>query len=119
MNSILQILEIPSSPYNESDLENGDSMVEDLILEEHKELQNDFENARNPILNDEDYGNEIEAVIHEVECKSLQGDCMGEEMEDECTSIFFVGDIQMTSKDVVSCEGGDKYFGSDPKEVHK
>ena len=38
-----------------------ESTIEDLILEEHKELQNDFENFGNPILNDEDYGNEVDA----------------------------------------------------------
>ena len=43
--------------------------LEDLLLEEHTELQNDFEKVGNPILNDEGYGNEVEAEIHEVECK--------------------------------------------------
>ena len=41
----------------------------------------------------EENRNEVEAYIHEVEWKSLQGGCMGEESEYECTSIFFVGDI--------------------------
>ena len=40
-----------------------------LLLEENKELQNEFEKVGNPILNDEGYGNEVEAEIHEVECK--------------------------------------------------
>ena len=44
---------------------------------------------------------------------------MGEESEDECTPNFFVGDIHITSKDVGSCKGGETYFGSDTKEVHK
>ena len=49
----------------------------------------------------EENRNEVEADIHEVECKSLQGDYMGEEMEDECTSSFFVDDLQITTKDVI------------------
>ena len=44
---------------------------------------------------------------------------MGEEREDECTSNFFVGDLQIIAKDDGSCEGGETYFGSDPKEVYK
>ena len=40
---------------------------------------------------------------------------MEEESEDECTSIFFVGDFHITSKDVGSCEGGETYFGTYPK----
>ena len=34
-----------------------------------------------------------EEYIRKVGCKSLQGDCMGEESENECTFIFFVGDF--------------------------
>ena len=60
----------------------------------------------------EENRNELEAEIHEVECNSLQGDCMGEESEDECTSIFFMGDFHITAKDVGPCEGGETYFGS-------
>ena len=63
--------------------------------------------------------NEVEAVIPEVECKSLQGDCMEEEKEGECTSKFFGGDLQITKKDVGSCMGEEASFGSDPKEDHK
>ena len=44
---------------------------------------------------------------------------MGEESEDERTSIFSVGDFQITAKDDGSCEGGETYFGSDPKEGYK
>ena len=46
---------------------------------------------------------------------SLQGDCMGEESEDECTSNLFVGDFQITAKDVGSCEDGETNFVSYPK----
>ena len=51
-HSILQLLEIPSIPYNEIDLDKGESTIEDPILEEHKALQNEFEKVGNPILND-------------------------------------------------------------------
>ena len=37
-----------------------------------------------------------------VDCKSLQGDCMEEGKEGECTSKLFGGDMQITDKDVVS-----------------
>ena len=37
--------------------------------------------------------NEVNTNIHEVECKSLQGDCMEEEKEGECTFKIFVGDL--------------------------
>ena len=40
-------------------------------------------------------------------------------VENEFTSNFFVGDFQITAKDFSSSEGGDKYFGSDPKEGYK
>ena len=49
----------------------------------------------------------------------MKGDCMGEESEDECTSRLFVGDFQITTKDVGSCEDGETSFGLDPKEVYK
>ena len=45
--------------------------------------------------------------------------CMEKEKEDECTSSFFVDDIQITSQDAGSCMGGETYFVSDPKEAHK
>ena len=44
---------------------------------------------------------------------------IGEESEDECTSNFFVGDFHITAEDVSSCEGGETYFGSEPKEYYK
>ena len=87
-------------------------------MEDHKALQIVFEKFVNPILTDKEYGNEVEVVIHGVECKSLQGDCKGEESEDECTSSFFMGDFHITAKDVGSCEGGETSFGSDPKEEY-
>ena len=36
-------------------------------------------------------------------------------VENECTSNLFVGDIQITDRDVGSCMGGDTYFVSYPK----
>ena len=74
---------------------------------------------REVLIFSEENINEVEAEIHEVECKSLQGDWMGEESEGECISSFFVGDFHITAKDVGSCEGGETYFGSDPKEQYK
>ena len=59
--------------------------------------------------------NEVEEEIPDVECKSLQGDYMGEEREDECTPNFFVWNIHITTKDVGSCKGGETYFRSDTK----
>ena len=50
-----------------------------------------------------------------MECKSLQGDCMEEEKECECTFKIFGGDLQIANKDIGSCMDGDAYFGSDPK----
>ena len=55
----------------------------------------------------EENRNEVEVDIHEVECKSLQGDRMEKEKEDECTSSFFMGDLCITAKDVGSCKGGE------------
>ena len=63
--------------------------------------------------------NEVEAYIHEVECKSLQGDCMEEEKEGEYTSKIFGDDLHIADKDVGSCMGEETYFGSDPKEYYK
>ena len=54
-----------------------------------------------------------------MECKSPQGGCIGKESKDECTCSFLVGDLQITSQDVGSCMGGEKYFVSYLKEVHK
>ena len=59
----------------------------------------------------EDNRNEVEADIHEVECKSLQGDYMGKEKEGECTSKLFRGDMEIPDKDVGSCMGVETYFG--------
>ena len=80
-------------------------------MEEHKALQNKCEKDVNPILNDEDTANEVEAEIHEMECKSLQGGCKEEESEDECTSNLFVDDFHITAKVVGPCDGGETYFG--------
>ena len=44
---------------------------------------------------------------------------MEEESEDECISKFFVSDFHITSKDIGSCDGGETYFGSYPKEYYK
>ena len=52
--------------------------------------------------------NEVEIEIHEVKC-------IGEEVEDDCTSRFLAGDLQITTQDVGSCMDGEKYFGSYPK----
>ena len=54
-----------------------------------------------------------------MECKSLQGDCMEKEKERECTSKIFRGDMQIHDKDVGSCMGGEKPFGSYPKGDYK
>ena len=59
--------------------------------------------------------NEENTKIHEVECKSLQGDCMEEEKEGECTSKIFGVDLQINEKDVGSWMGEETYFGSDTK----
>ena len=53
--------------------------------------------------------------IHELKCKSPQGGCIGEGVEDEGTSSFWVGDLHINAQGVVSCMGADPYFGSDPK----
>ena len=54
-----------------------------------------------------------------MECKSSQGGSIREESEDECTSIFLVGDFQITTKNDGSCKGGETYFVSYPKELHE
>ena len=54
-----------------------------------------------------------------MKCKSPQGGCIGEGVEDEGTSSFWVGDLQITAQGFGSCMGGETYFGSDIKEVHK
>ena len=40
-------------------------------------------------------------------------------LKNECTSNFFVGDLQITEIYVGSCMGGDTPFGSDPKGYFK
>ena len=40
-------------------------------------------------------------------------------VKNECTSNFFMGDLQITNKDVGSCMGVDTPFGSDPKGGYK
>ena len=54
--------------------------------------------------------NEVQIEIHEVNCKSPEGGCIGEEVEDECTSSFLVGDLQITAQGFGSCMGVKKYF---------
>ena len=115
----MHLIEIDSNPYNETDLDKAEYTIDGLLLEEHKALQSYFEKFGNPIINDEDYGNEVEVEIHELEWKSLQGDCIGKESEDECASSFFFGDLQIIAKDVGSCEGGETYFVSERKEDYR
>ena len=66
----------------------------------------------------EENRNEVEEDIHEVKCKLPQGGCIREEVEEECTSSFLVGDLQITAQGFGSCMGGETYFGSDPKEIY-
>ena len=40
-------------------------------------------------------------------------------VENECNSNFFVGDLHITDRDVVSCMGGETPFGSYPKVSYK
>ena len=54
-----------------------------------------------------------------MKCKSSEGGCIGEGGEDEGTSVFWVGDLHIIAQSVGSCKGGETYFGSDPKELHK
>ena len=88
---------------------NRASKICDLRNTQDEEVSSSFKKNRN----------EVETTIHEVKCKSPQGGCIGEECEDECTSSFFVSDLQVSAKDVGSCEGGETSFGSYPKEVYK
>ena len=53
----------------------------------------------------EENRNEEEADIHEVKCKSPQCGCIGGEVEEECTSSFLVGDLEIIDRDVGSCMG--------------
>ena len=63
--------------------------------------------------------NKVETEIQEVKYKSTQGGCIREEVEEECNSSFLVGDLRITAQGSGSCMGGETYFGSDTKEVHK
>ena len=57
--------------------------------------------------------------IHEVKCKSPQGVCIIGEVEEECTSSFLVGDLQITAQYVGLFMAKDISFGSDPKDGYK
>ena len=63
--------------------------------------------------------NKLETEIQEVMYKSTQGGCIREEVENECNSSFLLGDIRITAQGSSSCMGGETYFISYPKEVHK
>ena len=54
-----------------------------------------------------------------MKCKSPQGGFIREEVEEERTSSFLVGDLQIIAQGFGSCMGGETYFGSYPKVVHK
>ena len=45
-----------------------------------------------------------------MKCKSAQGGCIGEGVEDEGTSSFGVGDIHITAQVFRSCMGGETYL---------
>ena len=66
----------------------------------------------------EENRNELDTDIQEVKCKSPQGGCIREEVEEECTSSFLVGDLRITAQGFGSCMGGEISFRSDPKEKH-
>ena len=53
-----------------------------------------------------------------MKCKSPQCGCIGEGVEDEGTSSFWVGDIHITAQGFGSCMGGETSFGSYTKEVY-
>ena len=61
----------------------------------------------------------MEIEIQEVKCKSPQGGFIREEVEEECTSSFLVGDLQIIAQGFGSCMGSEASFGLDPKDVHK
>ena len=63
----------------------------------------------------EENRNEIKEDIHEVVCKSVQGDCMEKEKKGKCTSKIFRVDMHIHDKDVGSCMGGETPFVSYPK----
>ena len=63
--------------------------------------------------------NKVETKIQEVKYKSTQGGCIREQVEEECNSSFLVGDLRITTQGSGSCMGGEPYFGSNPKQVHK
>ena len=49
--------------------------------------------------------NEVETDIQEVKCKSPQGGCIREEVEEECNSSFLVGDLWIIAQGFGSCMG--------------
>ena len=51
-----------------------------------------------------------------MKCKLPQGGCIRGEVEEECTSSFLVGDLQITAQYVGLFMDEDIYFGSDPKD---
>ena len=55
----------------------------------------------------EENRNEVDTDIQEVKCKSPQGGCIREEVEEECTSTFLVGDLWITAQGFGSCMGGE------------
>ena len=59
----------------------------------------------------EDNRNEEEANIHEVKCKSPKCGCIGGEVEEECTSSFLVGDLQIIAQHVGLFMAEDPSFG--------
>ena len=63
--------------------------------------------------------NEVEIEIQEVMCKSTQGGCIREEVEEECTSSSLVGDLGITAQCFGSYMGGEASSISDLEEVHK
>ena len=66
----------------------------------------------------EENRNEVDTDIQEVKCKSPQAGCIREEVEEESTSSFLVGDLRITTQGFGSCMGGEISFRSDPKEKH-
>ena len=79
--------------------------------EEEDKVPNPFsilEKGHDSIIYSSDQGKE---KIHEVKCKSAQGGCIGQGVEDEGTSSFWVCDLQITAQGFHSCMGGETYFG--------
>ena len=88
---------------------NRDSEYCDMSTPKYEKVSSLFEENRN----------EEEEDIHEVKCKSPQCGCIGGEVEEECTSSFFVGDLQITAQYVGFYVVEDKSFGLDPKHYYK